>query len=73
MRQSAELRMQAIQLSFPRLKDPLIYEENGEHHIIFDFPFLLFNLRSHLAGMNQIISVYLPSLDIDANVQFVLN
>ena len=73
MRQCAEWGMRAIQSSFPRLKDTMTYEENGERRIIFDCLFLLFNLRSRLVGINQITSVYLPSLDIDANIEFGLN
>jgi len=73
MCQSAKWGMRAVQTSFPRLKDQLVYEENGEQRIMFDCLFLLFNLRSHLVGTNQVTSVYLPSLDIDANIEFVLN
>ncbi len=73
MRQCAEWGMRAVQSSFPRLKDTMTYEEYGERRIIFDCLFLLFNLRSRLVGINQITSVYLPNLNIDANVQFVLN
>jgi hypothetical protein len=73
MHQSAEWGMRAVQSSFPRLKDQLIYEENGERRIMFDCLFLLFNLQSRLVNINQITSVYLPSLDIDANIEFVLN
>ena len=73
MRQCAEWGMRAVQSSFPRLKDTMTYEENGERRIIFDCLFLLFNLRSRLVGINQITSVYLPTLNIDANIEFVLN
>ena len=73
MRQCAEWGMRAVQSSFPRLKHTMTYEEYGERRIIFDCLFLLFNLRSRLVGINQITSVYLPNLNIDANVQFVLN
>jgi hypothetical protein len=71
MRQSAEWGMRALQSSFPRLKDTLAYEERGKWQIIFDCLFHLFNLRSRLVGINQITSVYLPTLDIDANVEFL--
>jgi hypothetical protein len=70
MRQSAEWGMRAVQSSFPRLKDTLLYEERGERRIMFDCLFLLFNLRSRLVGINQITNVYLPSLRQDANIQF---
>ena len=52
MHQSAEWGMRAIQSSFPRLKDQLIYEENGEQRIMFDGFFLLFKVRSHLVRIN---------------------
>jgi hypothetical protein len=45
MRQCAEWGMRAVQLSFPRLKDTMTYEEHGERRIIFDCLFLLFNLH----------------------------
>ena len=38
-RQSAEWGMRAVQFSFPRLKDTMIYEEHGERRIIFNFLF----------------------------------
>ncbi len=71
MRQSAEWGMRALQSSFPRLKDTLTYKERGERRIMFDCFFHLFNLRSRLVGINQITSVYLPTLDIDANLEFL--
>jgi hypothetical protein len=71
MRQSAEWGMAAVQSSFPRLRDTLVYEENGERRIIFNCLFHLYNLRARLVGINQIANVYLPALDHDANVQFI--
>lgn len=71
MRQSAEWGMRAVQASFPRLKDTLPYEENGERRMILTCLFLLYNCRARLVGINQIASVYLPYLENDANVQFV--
>jgi len=71
MRQSAEWGMRALQSSFPRLKDTMTYEEPGERRIMFYCFFHLFNLRSRLVGINQITSIYLPTLDIDANVEFL--
>lgn len=46
MRQCVEWGMRAVQSSFRRLKDTMIYEEHGERQIIFDCLFHLFNLRS---------------------------
>jgi hypothetical protein len=71
MRQSVEWGMRAIQSSFPRLKDTIVYEEYGERRIIFNCLFHLYNFRARLVGINQIANVYLPALDHDGNVQFV--
>ena len=71
MRQSVEWGMRAIQSSFPRLKDTIVYEEYGERRIIFNCLLHLYNLRAQIVGVNQIANVYLPALDHDANVQFV--
>lgn len=71
MRQAAEWGMRAVQASFPRLKDTLPYEENGERRMILTCLFLLFNCRARLVGINQIASVYLPYLQHDANIEYV--
>jgi hypothetical protein len=44
--QSVEWEMRAIQSSFPRLKDTIVYEEYGERRIIFNCLFHLYNLRA---------------------------
>ena len=41
--QAAEWGMRGLQGSFPRLKDHIIYEENGEQAIILKFITLLYN------------------------------
>ncbi len=71
MRESAEWGMRAVQSSFSRLKDTMVYEEHGERRITFTCLFHLYNLRARLVGINQIANVYLPALAFDANVQFV--
>ena len=43
--QAAEWGMRGLQGSFPRLKDHIIYEENGERAIILKFITLLYNYR----------------------------
>ena len=71
MRQSAEWGMRAIQSSFPRLKDTLHYEEHGEQRLIFSSLFLIYNLRAHLVGLNQLQNVYFPILrERNANIEF---
>ena len=71
MRQSAEWGVGAVQSSFPRLKDTMLYEERGERRYIFSSLFLLYNLRARLVGINQIRNVYMPNFRThDANVEF---
>jgi hypothetical protein len=70
MRQSAEWGMRAVQSSFPRIKDTLPYEEYGERKRIMTSLLLLFNLRARLVGINQIRTVYMSHLDVDANIEF---
>jgi hypothetical protein len=71
MRQSAEWGMRAFQSSFPRIKDTLPYEEQGERRIILACLLLLYNCRARLVGINQITNVYMPFLRNNANLQFV--
>ena len=73
MRQTAEWGMRAIQSSFPRLKDTVKYEELGERRTMMKMVLLLYNLRARLVGINQIRNVYMPMLEVDANVEFVPN
>ena len=58
--------MQGLQCLFPRLKDHIVYEENGERAIILKFITLLYNYRVQSAGINQILDNYIPLLSIDA-------
>ena len=58
--------MQGLQCLFPRLKDHIVYEENGERAIILKFITLLYNYRVQSAGINQILDNYMPLLSIDA-------
>jgi hypothetical protein len=71
MRQSAEWGMRAIQSSFPRLKDRLIFEEYGERKIILKSMILLYNLRARLVGINQIKNTYMPALEVNVNTMYV--
>lgn len=67
MRQSAEWGMRALQSSFPRIKDRILYEEHGERKLILKSIILLYNLRARTVGINQIRSVYMPFLSRNAN------
>jgi len=58
LRQSAEWGMRKLQAVFPHLKGRLQNEENGERKCIRYSFVLLFNLRSNLVGLNQILSTF---------------
>ena len=64
-RQVAEWGMQGLQGLFPRLKDRIIYEENGGKAIILKFITLLYNYRVQKVGINQILNHYMPLLSTD--------
>jgi len=65
LRQSSEWGMRGLQGAFPRLKDPLQYEEYGRRHEILEMLALLFNFRTRLVGLNHIRSTYMPCYDAD--------
>ncbi len=67
MRQAAEWGMRALQSSFPRMQDRIVYEERGERRIMMKMMILLYNFRARLVGINQIKNVYMPNLIQDAN------
>lgn len=66
-RQASEWGTRAFQGTYPRFKDRLVYEENGERKLILLTTVLLFNLRTALVGVNQLLNSYMPSLSTDAN------
>jgi hypothetical protein len=66
LRQAAEWGMRAIQSSFPRLKDRIQYENNGERKVFLLLLPLLYNYRTNLVGLNQIGSTYVPLWTVDA-------
>jgi DDE superfamily endonuclease len=70
MRQTAEWGMRSMQASFPRLKDRIVYEEHGERKLIMQLCILLHNLCARRVGINQIKSVYMESLNVNANEYF---
>ena len=67
-RQSAEWGMKAFQVIFPRLKDRFVYEENGERKMVLLTTVLLFNFRSHVVGIDQILNTYMPHMGAEANI-----
>ncbi len=62
--------MRAIQSSFPRLKDTLIYEDTGERRILMKMLCLLYYLRPRTVGINQIKNLFMKQLNEDANNEF---
>jgi hypothetical protein len=71
LRQAAEWGMRAIQASFPRLKDRIRYEMNGERKVFLQLLPLLYNFRTNLVGLNQIQNTYVPMWSVDA--QYYIN
>jgi hypothetical protein len=67
VRQLSEWGMRALQASFPRLKDRMIYEENGERRLIMNMIVLRCNFRASVVGLNQIQSTFMPWLERNAN------
>jgi len=66
LRQAAEWGMRAIQGAFPRLKDAIHYEENGERRVFLSLVPLLYNFRPETVGLNQLRNTYCPSWGVDA-------
>ena len=64
--QAAEWGIRGLQGSFPRLRDRIVYEENGERAIILKFITLLYSYRVQTVGINQILNHYMSSLSKDA-------
>ena len=59
--------MRGLQASFPRLRDRLRYEEQGERKLIIQVIVLLYNFRATTVGQNQIQTTFMPWLEHDAN------
>lgn len=55
------------------MKDRLYYEERGERKIILMSTVLLFNLRTRLVGLNQLLTTYMPCMSPEANSLFQLS
>lgn len=70
VRQFSEWGMRGLQGSFPRLKDTLAYEERGERSTILELIVHVYNVRSTLVGINQILNSYMPSLDKSCDESF---
>ena len=58
LRQTAEHGMRTIQGQFPRLKDNLLLEEQGERKIILHLMVLLCDFQCEKIGMNEILNTF---------------
>lgn len=58
-----------IQGQFPRLKDPLLYEEFGERKMILNVMVLLYNFQTTRVGINDILNSF-KTVDETANNVF---
>jgi hypothetical protein len=67
VRQLSEWGMRQIQAKFPRLKDDMPYEEQGERKVTLNLMVLLYNFQTARVGMNQIQTVYMLEQSPDAN------
>jgi hypothetical protein len=65
LRQATEWGMRAIQGSFPRLKDRIHYETNGERKVFLQLLPLLYNYRTNMVGLNAIANTYVPLWSVD--------
>jgi len=65
LRQCAEWGMRAIQGSFPRLKDKLLFSESLENRKVFlNLITMLLNFRTRRIGFNQLMSTYYPRFEV---------
>jgi hypothetical protein len=67
VRQLSEWGMRQIQAKFPRLKDDMPYEQQGERKITLNLMVLLYNFQTARVGMNQILNTYMLEHSPDAN------
>lgn len=67
-RQAAEWRMHPFQTALQRMKDALDLETRGKRNQILLCAVHLFNLCTSLAGVNQILSTYMPNLIRDSTL-----
>jgi hypothetical protein len=64
LRQSAEWGMRAIQGSFPRLKDRLLFSEKKENRqVLLHLITMLLNFGTRRIGLNQLKSTFYPRFD----------
>ena len=59
--QLSEWGMRMIEGQFPRVKDPLIFEECGERKVILRLLTLLYNFQTSQVRMNQILNTFMEN------------
>ena len=59
VRQLSEHGMRMIQGQFPRLKDPMLYEEFGDRRVILNLMVLLYNYQTNTTGINHILNSFM--------------
>ena len=67
MHQSSEWGMHAFQASFPRVKDRIALEYRGQRKVMMKLMIMLYNIRTRRVGINQILNVYMSSLEENVN------
>ncbi len=56
--------MRAVQGSFPRLKDRLLFSENmADRKVFLHLILMLLNFRTRKVGLNQLSSTFYPNFD----------
>ena len=63
IRQLSEWGMRMIQAQFPRLKDNVNFEDEGERKILFRLMCHLYNYQTHSIGHNTILNSYMQKKD----------
>jgi hypothetical protein len=68
LRQAAEWGMRALQGSFPRLKDTLLYlEDKTDRRLFLHLIPMVYNFRTQFVGLNQIRSTFYPIFEINGD------
>ena len=63
IRQLSEWGVRIIQATFPRVKEPLRYEEDGDRMIILKLMVCLYNYQTEMMGQKQIFNSYMNKDD----------
>lgn len=65
--------MRALQGSFPRFKYRFSFELRGDRRLTLISVILLFNFRTSLIGINQLLTAYIPELNSECTDIFHLD